>query len=84
MSNDSFTKGIVCSWCGTYFEKEHGYPVLCGYCFMLVERRALKSLNIRKSTHSEKRMDNNMADISLSQKYKNKNLLVRFLTFKII
>lgn len=25
--------GLSCSWCGVYFEKEHGYPVLCHDCW---------------------------------------------------
>jgi len=24
--------GLMCSWCGTYFEKAHGFPVLCVAC----------------------------------------------------
>jgi len=84
MSNDSFVNGIICCWCGTYFEEEHGYPVLCGYCFKIVEKRALKSLNIKKSTHNEKRMGYNITDIGKPHKDKNKNLLIRFLTYKII
>jgi len=26
--------GFKCSACGIYFEKEHGYPVLCSYCYI--------------------------------------------------
>jgi hypothetical protein len=25
--------GSSCSWCGCYFEEEHGYPVVCKECF---------------------------------------------------
>ncbi len=25
--------GLACSWCGIYFEKEHGFPVICRSCF---------------------------------------------------
>ena len=32
LAND-MVSGLSCSHCGTYFEKEHGYPVLCTYCW---------------------------------------------------
>ena len=25
--------GFSCSWCGVYFEAEHGFPVLCISCW---------------------------------------------------
>lgn len=25
--------GLCCSHCGTYFEEEHGHPVLCPNCY---------------------------------------------------
>jgi len=30
---DDAVGGLMCSWCGVYFEKEHGYPVLCKTCW---------------------------------------------------
>jgi len=30
---DDMVSGRSCSWCGIYFEKEHGYPVLCQSCY---------------------------------------------------
>lgn len=30
---DDVMVGFMCSWCGTCFEQEHGYPVLCDSCF---------------------------------------------------
>ena len=30
---DDLRNGMVCSWCGVYFDDEHGYPVLCKECF---------------------------------------------------
>lgn len=30
---DDMINGFMCSNCGTCFEKEHGYPVLCGGCW---------------------------------------------------
>ncbi|HEX8575794.1 MAG TPA: hypothetical protein VF677_05830 [Flavobacterium sp.] len=32
IAND-MVNGFSCSECGIYFEKAHGYPVLCEYCF---------------------------------------------------
>jgi hypothetical protein len=32
LANDMVT-GRSCSECGIYFEKEHGYPILCIDCF---------------------------------------------------
>ena len=30
---DDMICGFSCSWCGIYFQKEHGYPVICKTCF---------------------------------------------------
>ncbi len=30
---DSMIAGETCSHCGTMFEEEHGYPVLCTACY---------------------------------------------------
>jgi hypothetical protein len=30
---DDMIDGACCSLCGTYFESEHGYPVLCLECW---------------------------------------------------
>jgi hypothetical protein len=30
---DDMVNGVSCSHCGTYFKKEHGYPVLCKDCW---------------------------------------------------
>lgn len=30
---DDMVEGRSCSECGIYFEKAHGYPVLCEDCF---------------------------------------------------
>jgi len=30
---DDMINGLCCSHCGTYFEEEHGYPVLCEDCY---------------------------------------------------
>lgn len=30
---EDMVDGFMCSLCGTYFEKEHDYPVVCDYCW---------------------------------------------------
>ena len=30
---DDKIDGFSCLWCGIYFKKEHGYPVLCENCY---------------------------------------------------
>ena len=30
---DDAISGHCCSWCGIYFDGEHGYPVVCRECF---------------------------------------------------
>ncbi len=30
---DDIINGFQCSWCGTCFEEEHGYPVACQSCW---------------------------------------------------
>lgn len=30
---DDAAEGLMCSGCGVYFEKAHGYPVLCRACW---------------------------------------------------
>ena len=32
LANDKMN-GLSCYYCGVYFEKEHGYPVLCKSCW---------------------------------------------------
>ena len=29
---EDLINGFSCSWCGIYFEEEHGYPVICMSC----------------------------------------------------
>ena len=35
---DDMIEGRSCSECGIYFEKAHGYPVLCKECFEDIEQ----------------------------------------------
>ena len=30
---DDIIDGLACSSCGLYFVSDHGYPVMCAYCF---------------------------------------------------
>jgi hypothetical protein len=47
---DDILDGFQCSGCGVCFEKEHGYPVLCGYCW---ERGVMRSEGISLATERE-------------------------------
>ena len=39
---DDYIEGACCSGCGTYFEEEHGYPVLCSECWKEASREERK------------------------------------------
>lgn len=43
---DDLIEGMACSHCGTYFEQEHGYPVLCKRCHKR-QSKGIKSGNIK-------------------------------------
>lgn len=30
---DDAVAGLTCEWCGIFFEKEHGHPVVCNSCW---------------------------------------------------
>ena len=30
---EDMVNGFACSWCGIYFEKNHGYAVICTECW---------------------------------------------------
>ena len=36
---DDTVNGLSCSWCGIYFVKEHGYPVLCNDCMKFLAKK---------------------------------------------
>ena len=31
--SDAITEGERCALCGVFFMREHGFPVLCGWCW---------------------------------------------------
>lgn len=51
--------GFSCSWCGVYFKKEHGYPVLCNSCWKdaLKKHKSPKviehNFGLQKAIHKE-------------------------------
>ncbi len=32
-ATDDLVNGFVCSYCGIFFQEEHGYPVICEDCW---------------------------------------------------
>jgi hypothetical protein len=60
---DDLISGRACSWCGVYFEEEHGYPVLCDSCFKKALKEGytkeglLKKLGLQKSSIKEIKAD---------------------------
>jgi hypothetical protein len=39
---DDMVAGHSCSYCGIYFEDEHGFPVICRGCFRTWQRENRK------------------------------------------
>lgn len=60
---DDFESGKACSWCGIYFEKEHGYSVLCNNCYKdamkkgYTKDKLLKELGLQKAWIKEIKTD---------------------------
>jgi len=52
---DDKISGFNCSYCGVYFEKEHGYPVLCEDCWdnYMGSKKKLKKLGLQKARYKE-------------------------------
>lgn len=51
VANDMI-EGFVCSWCGIYFERLHGFPVLCKKCYHSDPKQA-QSSGLQKATLKE-------------------------------
>lgn len=47
---DDLIDGAACSWCGMYFEKEHGYPVVCDGCREGYSDKELAKLGLSAAT----------------------------------
>lgn len=45
--------GFKCSWCGVYFEKEHGYPVVCDSCWEDSSKKEREKSRIQKAIYKE-------------------------------
>ena len=45
-------EGQMCQ-CGTYFEKVHGYPVLCGTCYDDLTPKERTELGVQRATEKE-------------------------------
>jgi len=45
--------GLMCSLCGTYFEEEHGYPVVCRGCWGELTPEQIKKGGHQKAIHPE-------------------------------
>ena len=50
---DDMINGFSCSWCGVYFEDEHGYPVVCRECAKESNKKELDGLGLQVATHKE-------------------------------
>lgn len=50
---DDIVDGFMCSWCGTCFEKDHGYPVLCKACQKVTTPKEMKELGLQPAEHKE-------------------------------
>lgn len=49
---DDMIEGFTCSWCGIYFERSHGYPVLCEECYRANPKGAKRD-GLQKATIKE-------------------------------
>ena len=49
---DDIINGFQCAWCEVYFEKEHGYQVVCDHCWEHATNEERKS-GVKKAIHAE-------------------------------
>lgn len=45
--------GTKCFLCGVYFEKTHGYPVLCDDCYKNMTKEEIKEYGYQKHIYKE-------------------------------
>ena len=50
---DDMIDGLMCSFCGTYFEEEHGYPVVCRGCWAGLTSQQIITGGHQKAVHKE-------------------------------
>ena len=51
--SDDAVVGLNCSWCGIYFVKEHGFPVVCKSCWKKATPKYHKDAGVQIATHKE-------------------------------
>lgn len=50
---DDMIDGASCSWCGVYFSKEHGYPVVCESCAKGYSNERLAQNGVQRAIEKE-------------------------------
>jgi hypothetical protein len=50
---DDVINGFMCSWCGTCFDGEHGYPVLCFECRKGMKKKEMEKHGLQAATLKE-------------------------------
>lgn len=48
---DDAVDGLTCSWCGIFFEKAHGHPVICNNCWK--NAKPAERAGVPKAYHKE-------------------------------
>ena len=51
--SDDAAAGLNCSWCGVYYEKAHGFPVVCKSCWKEATPAQRKASGVQVATHKE-------------------------------
>ena len=52
IANDMIN-GSSCFWCGVYFEREHGYPVVCKNCWKNSTKEEREGSMVQKAIEKE-------------------------------
>jgi len=47
---NDIVNGLACACCGVYFEREHGYPVVCRSCY---DEKAPRNTQAQRAIHGE-------------------------------
>lgn len=50
---DDMISGLCCTFCGVYFQSEHGYPVLCLNCWKYAMRKEKTETGLQEATIPE-------------------------------
>jgi len=54
-TTDDMIDGTMCSQCGTYFVKPHGYPVACEACWLDMDPKERRESGLQRAAVSELR-----------------------------